>query len=112
MKKIIAIIKPFKLEAVIEALSQKGIIGITMSEVKGTGRQSGHTELYRGAEYAVEFNPKIQLEIVIQDEDVDPILGLIKDAAYTGKTGDGKIFTESIEMAVRIRTGETGKDAI
>ena len=90
MKKIVAIVKPFKLEEVVEALSEKGIVGITMNEVQGSGRQAGHTELYRGAEYAVEFNPKIQLEIVVPDEDTDTILELIKESAYTGKKGDRK----------------------
>ena len=112
MKKITAIVKPFKLEEVIETLSEKGIVGITMNEVQGSGRQAGHTELYRGAEYAVEFNPKIQLEIVVSDEDTDAILALIKESAYTGKTGDGKIFIESVAQAIRIRTGETGKEAL
>ncbi len=112
MKKITAIVKPFKLEEVIEALSEKGIVGITMNEVQGAGRQNGHTELYRGAEYAVEFNPKIQLEIVVPDEDAETILALIKESAFTGKTGDGKIFIESVKQAVRIRTGETGDEAL
>ena len=112
MKKIIAIVKPYKLEEVIEALSEKGLVGITMSEVQGMGRQSGHTELYRGSEYAIEFNPKVKLEIVAEDEEAAMILDLIKTSAYTGKTGDGKIFIEGIEQAVRIRTGETGKDAV
>jgi nitrogen regulatory protein PII len=112
MKKVIAIVKPYKLEEVVDALSEKGIVGITMSEVQGMGRQNGHTELYRGAEYEVDFNPKIKLEIVVDDEDIDQILDLIKTSANTGKTGDGKVFTESVEQAIRIRTGETGKSAI
>ena len=112
MKKIIAIVKPFKLEEVIEALSEKGIVGITIKEVQGTGRQNGHSELYRGAEYAIEFNPKIQIEAVVQDEDADVIIALIKESAYTGKTGDGKIYIESILEAIRIRTGETGNEAL
>jgi len=112
MKKVVAIVKPFKLEEVVEALSEKGIVGITINEVQGSGRQNGHTELYRGAEYAVEFNPKVQLEMVVQDEEADMIVELIKESAYTGKTGDGKIFTESIIEAIRIRTGETGNEAL
>jgi nitrogen regulatory protein PII len=112
MKKIIAIVKPFKLEEVVDALSEKDIVGITIKEVQGSGRQNGHTELYRGAEYAVEFNPKVQVEVVIQDEEADAILALIKESAYTGKTGDGKIYIESILEAIRIRTGETGDEAL
>jgi nitrogen regulatory protein PII len=112
MKKITAIVKPFKLEEVVEALSEKGIVGITMKEVQGSGRQNGHTELYRGAEYAVEFNPKIQLELVVQDEETDMIVALIKESAYTGKTGDGKVFIASVTQAVRIRTGELGAEAL
>ena len=112
MKKIIAIVKPFKLEEVIEALSEKGIVGITIEEVQGTGRQNGHSELYRGAEYAIEFNPKIQIEAVVQDEDADVIIALIKESAYTGKTGDGKIYIETVLETVRIRTGETGNEAL
>ena len=112
MKKIIAIVKPFKLEEVIEALSEKGIVGITIKEVQGTGRQNGHSELYRGAEYAIEFNSKIQIEAVVQDEDADVIIALIKESAYTGKTGDGKIYIETVLETVRIRTGETGDEAL
>lgn len=112
MKKIIAIVKPHKLEEIVDALAEKGIVGITMSEVQGMGRQGGHTELYRGSEYAVDFNPKVKLEIVVPDEGADSMLTLIKEAAYTGKTGDGKIFTESITEAIRIRTGEKGESAL
>ena len=112
MKKIIAIIKPFQLEDVVETLGEKGIVGITISEVQGSGRQNGHTELYRGSEYAVDFNPKVQLEIVVQDEDTDTIVALIKESAYTGKTGDGKIFIHPVLQAIRIRTGETGGEAL
>jgi len=112
MKKIIAIVKPFKLEEVVDALSEKDIVGITIKEVQGAGRQNGHTELYRGAEYAVEFNPKVMIEVVVQDEEADTILGLIKDSAYTGKTGDGKVYVETVLDAIRIRTGERGNEAL
>ena len=112
MKKIIAIVKPFKLEEVVDALSEKDIVGITIKEVQGSGRQNGHTELYRGAEYAIEFNPKVQIEAVVQDEDADAILTRIKESAYTGKTGDGKIYIEPILEAIRIRTGERGNEAL
>jgi nitrogen regulatory protein P-II 1 len=112
MKKIEAIIKPFKLEEVREALSEIGISGLTVTEVKGFGRQKGHTELYRGAEYVVDFLPKIKIEVVIADEAVDRSVDAIIKAARTGKIGDGKIFVFGVEQAVRIRTGETGEAAI
>ena len=112
MKKIEAIIKPFKLNEVKEALQTIGIRGITASEVKGFGRQKGHTELYRGAEYVVDFLPKIKLEIVIDDELVDTVVDTIAYAPRTGRIGDGKIFVSSIDNAIRIRTGETGSDAV
>ena len=112
MKKIEAIIKPFKLDDVKEALNEIGIQGMTISEVKGYGRQKGHKEIYRGAEYVVDFIPKIKLEIVIQDDWCDKVIDTIKSAAITGKLGDGKIFVTNIEEAVRVRTGETGNEAI
>ena len=112
MKLIIAIIKPFKLEDVREALSQIGVQGVTVTEVKGFGRQKGHTELYRGAEYVVDFLPKVKLEIAIAEEDMEKAIDAIRSAANTGKIGDGKIFVLPIEQAVRIRTGESGKDAL
>ncbi len=112
MKKIEAIIKPFKLEDVKEALSGLGVEGMTVSEVKGFGRQKGHTELYRGAEYVVDFLPKIKLEIIIPDELVAQVVETIENAARTGRIGDGKIFVTNVEEVVRIRTGERGKDAI
>ena len=112
MKKIEAIIKPFKLDEVREALSEIGVTGLTVSEVKGFGRQKGHTELYRGAEYVVDFLPKIKLEIVVADGDVDSAIDAIVKAARTGKIGDGKIFVSNVEHVVRIRTGETGEDAL
>lgn len=112
MKLITAIIKPFKLDEVREALSSIGVQGITVTEVKGFGRQKGHTELYRGAEYVVDFLPKIKLEIVIDDELVDTVVDTIAYAARTGRIGDGKIFVSSIDNAIRIRTGETGSDAV
>jgi nitrogen regulatory protein PII len=112
MKKIEAIIKPFKLDDVKEALNEIGIQGMTISEVKGYGRQKGHKEIYRGAEYVVDFIPKIKIEIVIQADWVDKVIETIKTSALTGKLGDGKIFVSSIEEAVRVRTGETGADAI
>jgi nitrogen regulatory protein P-II 1 len=112
MKKIEAIIKPFKLEDVKEALVEAGISGMTVSEVKGYGRQQGHTELYRGAEYVVDFLPKIKIDLVVNDEQVDEIIKLISDNAKTGKIGDGKIFVSSVEKAVRIRTGETDNEAV
>jgi nitrogen regulatory protein P-II 1 len=112
MKKIEAVIKPFKLDEVREALSEVGITGLTVTEVKGFGRQKGHTELYRGAEYVVDFLPKIKIEIVVATEQVDPAIDAIVKAARTGKIGDGKIFVTSVEQVVRIRTGETNESAI
>ena len=112
MKKIEAIIKPFKLDEVKEALQRIGVQGLTVNEVKGHGRQKGHTELYRGAEYVVDFLPKVELTVIANDEDVPKILGAIQEAAKTGKIGDGKIFITPVEEVIRIRTGETGKNAI
>jgi nitrogen regulatory protein PII len=112
MKKIDAIIKPFKLEEVKNALSEIGIEGMTVSEVKGFGRQKGHTEIYRGSEYTVDFLPKIKIEIVISDDLVDAAVGAIIKAAKTGKIGDGKVFVSSVEQAVRIRTEEKGDSAV
>jgi nitrogen regulatory protein P-II 2 len=112
MKLIKAIIKPFKLDDVREALSEIGIQGITVSEVKGFGRQKGHTELYRGAEYRVDFLPKVKVETVISDDQVESVVNAIRESANTGKIGDGKIFVLPIEQAVRIRTGESGDDAL
>tara|TARA_B110000881_G_C18197136_1_gene327694 strand:- start:66 stop:404 length:339 start_codon:yes stop_codon:yes gene_type:complete len=112
MKKIEAIIKPFKLDEVREALSELGIMGLTATEVKGFGRQKGHTELYRGAEYVVDFLPKVKLDIVVADEMVDKVIDSITKTAHTGKIGDGKIFVMNVEDAIRIRTGEKGNDAI
>ena len=112
MKMITAIVKPFKLDDVREALSEIGVQGITVSEVKGFGRQKGHTELYRGAEYVVDFLPKVRIEIVVADAIVDRVIDTVTRAARTGKIGDGKIFVMPVEQAVRIRTGETGEDAV
>ncbi|MBT4365531.1 MAG: P-II family nitrogen regulator [Desulfobacterales bacterium] len=112
MKKIEAIIKPFKLDDVKEALNEIGIQGMTIVEVKGYGRQKGHKEIYRGAEYIVDFIPKIKIELVVDSQVVDKVVETIKKAANTGKIGDGKIFVLSVEQAIRVRTGETGKDAI
>ncbi len=112
MKKIEAIIKPFKLDEVREALSEVGIAGLTVSEVKGFGRQKGHTELYRGAEYVVDFLPKIKIEVVVREDIVDQAIEAIVKAARTGKIGDGKIFVTPVEEVIRIRTGERGGDAI
>ena len=112
MKKIEAIIKPFKLDEVKEALQEVGLQGITVTEAKGFGRQKGHTELYRGAEYVVDFLPKVKIEIVLNDEDVEGAIEAIRKAAETGRIGDGKIFVSSVEQAIRIRTGETGPDAV
>ncbi|NLS13172.1 nitrogen regulatory protein P-II [Vibrio sp. SM6] len=112
MKKIEAIIKPFKLDDVREALAEVGITGMTVSEVKGFGRQKGHTELYRGAEYMVDFLPKVKLEIVVTEEVVDKCVDTIIETAQTGKIGDGKIFVTSVERVIRIRTGEEDEDAI
>jgi len=112
MKLITAIIKPFKLDDVREALSDIGISGVTVTEVKGFGRQKGHTELYRGAEYVVDFLPKVKIEVAVTDEIVDRAVDSIIKAANTGKIGDGKIFITNLEQAIRIRTGETGEQAI
>jgi len=112
MKKIEAIIKPFKLDEVKEALHEVGVQGITVTEAKGFGRQKGHTELYRGAEYVVDFLPKVKIEIVLMPEQVEPAVEAILKAARTGRIGDGKIFVLDVEEAVRIRTGEKGQDAI
>ncbi len=112
MKKIEAIIKPFKLEDVKEALTEAGITGMTVSDVKGYGRQQGHSELYRGAEYVVDFLPKIKIELIVAEGDVDNTINIIIDAAKTGKIGDGKIFVSSVEKIVRIRTGEEDEEAI
>ena len=112
MKLITAIIKPFKLDEVREALSAIGVQGVTVTEVKGFGRQKGHTELYRGAEYVVDFLPKVKIETAIQDGIVDQVIEAIEKSAGTGKVGDGKIFICDLEQAIRIRTGETGEDAL
>jgi len=112
VKKIEAIIKPFKLDEVKEALQEVGLQGITVTEAKGFGRQKGHTELYRGAEYVVDFLPKVKVEVVLTDELVDKAVEAIQAAARTGRIGDGKIFIFNIEQAIRIRTGETGADAL
>jgi nitrogen regulatory protein P-II 1 len=112
MKKIEAIIKPFKLDDVREALHEIGITGMTVTEVKGFGRQKGHTELYRGAEYVVDFLPKVKLELVVKEDQLERCIEAISNAARTGKIGDGKIFVTTVEQVIRIRTGETGTDAI
>ncbi len=112
MKKIEAIIKPFKLEDVKEALTEAGITGMTVSDVKGYGRQQGHSELYRGAEYVVDFLPKIKIELIVSENDVDSTINIIIEAAKTGKIGDGKIFVSPVEKIVRIRTGEEDEEAI
>mgnify|MGYP003588085355 CR=1 FL=1 len=112
MKKIEAVIKPFKLDEVREALSEIGVSGLTVTEVKGFGRQKGHTELYRGAEYVVDFLPKVKIEIVVPDDAVENAIDSILKAAHTGKIGDGKIFVTAVEQVVRIRTGETGEAAV
>jgi nitrogen regulatory protein PII len=112
MKKIEAIIKPFKLDDVKEALNEIGIKGMTISEVKGYGRQKGHKEIYRGAEYVVDFIPKVKLEIIVDAAQVDRVVAKIKESAYTGNIGDGKIFVLPVEEVIRVRTGEHGKDAI
>jgi len=112
MKKIEAIIKPFKLDEVREAISAFGITGLTVTEVKGFGRQKGHTELYRGAEYVVDFLPKLKIEAVVADDIVDAVVEAIVKSASTGKIGDGKIFISPVEQAIRIRTGETGEGAV
>lgn len=112
MKKIEAIIKPFKLDEVREALSETGVSGLTVTEVKGFGRQKGHTELYRGAEYVVDFLPKVKVEVVVPDDIVESVIEAIIKAARTGKIGDGKIFISGVEQVVRIRTGEMGENAL
>lgn len=112
MKMVMAIIKPFKLDDVREALSEAGVSGVTVTEVKGFGRQKGHTELYRGAEYVVDFLPKVKIEVVLADDMVDTAIEAIVSAARTDKIGDGKIFVSPVEQAIRIRTGETGDDAV
>ena len=112
MKKIEAIIKPFKLEEVKDALAEIGVVGMSVSEVKGFGRQKGHTEIYRGSEYTVDFLPKVKIETVVADGTVDDAIAAITKAASTGKIGDGKIFVQSIEQAIRIRTGESGEAAV
>ena len=112
MKKIEAIIKPFKLDEVKEALHEVGLQGITVLEAKGFGRQKGHTELYRGAEYVVDFLPKVKIEVVVDDEQVEQAVEAIQQAAHTGRIGDGKIFISTVEEAIRVRTGERGRDAI
>ena len=112
MKLVTAIVKPFKLDDVREALSDIGVQGITVTEVKGFGRQKGHTELYRGAEYVVDFLPKVKIEVAVADNAVDQVIEAITKSANTGKIGDGKIFVSSLEQVIRIRTGETGEDAI
>lgn len=112
MKLIVAIIKPFKLDEVREALADVGVNGLTVTEVKGFGRQKGHTELYRGAEYVVDFLPKLKIEAVVADDILEQAIEAIRKAAYTGKIGDGKIFVYEVEQAIRIRTGEIGEDAV
>ena len=112
MKMVTAIVKPFKLDEVREALSAIGVQGITVTEVKGFGRQKGHTELYRGADYVVDFLPKVKIEAAVDDAIVDRVIEAIESAARTGKIGDGKVFVSTLEQVVRIRTGETGKDAL
>ncbi len=112
MKQIVAIIKPFKLDEVREALADVGVHGLTVTEVKGFGRQKGHTELYRGAEYVVDFLPKLKIEAVVSDDVLEQVVDAVREAAYTGKIGDGKIFIFDVEQVIRIRTGETGDAAI
>lgn len=112
MKMVTAIIKPFKLDDVREALNQIGVAGMTVEEVKGYGRQKGHTELYRGAEYIVEFQPKVKLQIAVAEAQVEPVIEAVCQAAATGKIGDGKIFVAPLEQSIRIRTGETGEEAL
>ena len=112
MKMVMAIVKPFKLDDVREALAERGVAGITVTEVKGFGRQKGHTELYRGAEYVVDFLPKVKIEAAVADELVERVIEAVESAARTGKIGDGKIFVYDLEQVVRIRTGETGKEAL
>jgi nitrogen regulatory protein P-II 1 len=112
MKKIEAIVRPFRLDAVKEALGEGGVLGMTVTEIRGFGRQRGHTETYRGAEYAIEFQPKVKIEVVVDDARCDALVRQIAAAAKTGKIGDGKVFVSNIEQVVRIRTGETGADAV
>ncbi len=112
MKRITALIKPFKLDEVRESLAEVGVTGLTVTEVKGFGRQKGHTELYRGAEYVVDFLPKVKVEVVVSDEALDGALDAIVKAARTGRIGDGKIFVTAVEQVIRIRTGETGREAV
>ena len=112
MKKIEAVVKPFKLDEVREALSEIGVTGLTVTEVKGFGRQKGHTELYRGAEYVVDFLPKVKIEAAVDDALVEQVIEAIEASARTGKIGDGKVFVAALEQVVRIRTGETGRDAL
>ena len=112
MKMVTAIIKPFKLDDVREALSEVGVQGITVTEIKGFGRQQGHTELYRGAEYVVDFLPKVKIEAAVSEDDLEAVIDAITKAANTGKIGDGKIFVSALEQVIRIRTGETGRDAL
>jgi len=112
MKQVTAVIKPFKLDEVRESLAEVGVTGLTVTEVKGFGRQKGHTELYRGAEYVVDFLPKVKIEVVVDDSVVEPVIDAIIKAARTGKIGDGKIFVQDISQVIRIRTGETGAEAV
>lgn len=112
MKRVIAVIKPFKLDDVRESLSEIGVQGITVTEVKGFGRQKGHSELYRGAEYVVDFLPKVKIEVAVRDDQLDQVVDTLCKAASTGKIGDGKIFIEELLQVIRIRTGETGRDAL
>ncbi|MFZ1180233.1 MAG: P-II family nitrogen regulator [Herbaspirillum sp.] len=112
MKQVTAVIKPFKLDEVRESLAEVGVAGLTVTEIKGFGRQKGHTELYRGAEYVVDFLPKVKIEVVVDDSVVEPVVDAIIKAARTGKIGDGKIFVQEIEQVIRIRTGETGAEAV
>ncbi|HHJ39525.1 MAG: transcriptional regulator [Methylothermaceae bacteria B42] len=112
MKLVTAVIKPFKLDDVREALSDVGVAGITVTEVKGFGRQKGHTELYRGAEYVVDFLPKVKIEVAVSDEQLDQVVEAVLNSARTGKIGDGKIFVSSLEQVIRIRTGESGAEAL
>jgi nitrogen regulatory protein P-II 1 len=112
MKQVTAIIKPFKLDEVRESLAELGVTGLTVTEVKGFGRQKGHTELYRGAEYVVDFLPKIKVEVVVADNRVEAVIDAIVKSAHTGKIGDGKIFVSSVEQVIRIRTGETNESAV
>ncbi|HZS80731.1 MAG TPA: P-II family nitrogen regulator [Herbaspirillum sp.] len=112
MKQVTAVIKPFKLDEVRESLAEVGVAGLTVTEIKGFGRQKGHTELYRGAEYVVDFLPKVKIEVVVDDSVVEPVVDAIIKAARTGKIGDGKIFVQEVEQVIRIRTGETGAEAV